>query len=324
MDTRVSVKALRYISLLLLLWCQPTIGQKPARQPKPFTGAVVDAATNAPIPMALVVLGERGSTWTDERGAFSFAGVAPLAYRLRQPEAVWVSAPGYDSQQWPLIDTAKAIIRLLARQPRQSAKECVWVGEAPAVRTCQSEWFFGGGRPGQSGYQSVYFENPRPQQRGIISSITLEIARTGFVESPLRLRVHAVSASGGPGLDIQTENLTLCLSADPFQKDSFVTYDISDYAIPVPETGFYLGLERMDFWERPCVMEPIIRAGKGWVVRPPCTFAKCRTWTWNSGQTEAGGNPTPAAENCWPRFEEALSVEVEPAPKKSSKRLEAV
>ncbi|WP_345056419.1 carboxypeptidase-like regulatory domain-containing protein [Hymenobacter glaciei] len=309
------MKSARFLVVVLLLWSQLSVAQKQAHPPRPIAGTVVDAVTNVPVPKALVV-GSRGSTWTDEQGAFSFAGLAPAPYRLRQPEAVWVSAPGYESRQWPLVDTAKPVIQLRARRHAQSAPLCVSVGEAPAVRTCESAWFFGGGRPGQKGYQSLYFENPQPHQPGIIRSITFDIARTGFRDVPFRLRVHAVSASGAPGSDILTENLVLCLYPDPFRKDSFVIYDISDYAIPAPESGFYLGLEAVEMWERPCTQEPIAGSGGGLVARPPCAFAQCRSWTWRSGQTDIRGDWTPLAENCWPRFEEALSVEVGPVPTK--------
>ena len=50
----------------------------------------------------------------------------------------------------------------------------------------------------------------------------------------------------------------------------------------------------------------------GPVLHPPYVFANTRTWE-NTGK---GWHRVMAAENCWPLYESAISVEVEPAPAK--------
>ena len=48
----------------------------------------------------------------------------------------------------------------------------------------------------------------------------------------------------------------------------------------------------------------------GPIMRPPCAFADIRTWEYVIGKGWHRANP---AESCWPLYESALSVEVEPA-----------
>ena len=49
----------------------------------------------------------------------------------------------------------------------------------------------------------------------------------------------------------------------------------------------------------------------GPVLRPPYAFADTRTWEYVNGK---GWHRITPAQNCWPRYESAISAEVEPLP----------
>ncbi|GAA4043290.1 hypothetical protein GCM10022409_31600 [Hymenobacter glaciei] len=100
------------------------------------------------------------------------------------------------------------------------------------------------------------------------------------------------------------------------QYDSF-SYDVSAYNIVVPAKGFYLGVEYLVGCDH-CWGTSLIPnyTPTGPILRPPCARADIRTWEYVIGK---GWHRATAVENCWPLYESALSVEVEPAPSQPTK-----
>ena len=79
----------------------------------------------------------------------------------------------------------------------------------------------------------------------------------------------------------------------------------------LPASGFFLALEYTvgsdNFYFMPYTTGYI---PVGPLLRPPYSFAGTRTWLY---EISKGWHRATPAQNCWPRYESALSLEVEPA-----------
>ena len=76
--------------------------------------------------------------------------------------------------------------------------------------------------------------------------------------------------------------------------------------------SFFLGLEYTVGGDKFLCFDPMDNyTPTGPVLRPPCARPDIRTWEYVIGK---GWQRATAVENCWPLYESALSVEVEPAP----------
>ena len=97
-----------------------------------------------------------------------------------------------------------------------------------------------------------------------------------------------------------------------------ITYDVGSYDIMVAGSGFYLALEPILSSDKFfCADSTVAYKPTGPVLRPPCARPDIRTWEYAIGK---GWYRATAAENCWPLYESALSVEVEPAPASPTRR----
>ena len=80
----------------------------------------------------------------------------------------------------------------------------------------------------------------------------------------------------------------------------------------VSGSGFYLALEPIYGSDKfYCTDSTVAYKHTGPMLRPPCSRADIRTWEYAIGK---GWQRATAAENCWPLYESALSVEVAPTP----------
>lgn len=293
----------------------PSTEPLPAVPTRTISGRVLDAASNAPIP-AVWVQHYLCRALTNEQGYFTLT-----TPDYQQPDALWVSTLYYEGRvRVPSSDSGNVILLLKRNGYRFRATTCAAAADSVQLHPYATRLLFG--RPGE-GWQSFYFENARHRPLGYLRTITFAIKNIEGEENVFRLRIYSVDSLGRtPGPDLLTENVLLCLFRQhPPRTTAYVTYDISEFNIPVPARGFYLGLEPTvgsDAFQ-PCQPELPNYSPTGPVLRPPCTFADCRTWTWKNTQTQDGGTWTSATENCWPLYEEALSVEaggsfIEPPP----------
>ena len=155
------------------------------------------------------------------------------------------------------------------------------------------------------------------QQAQKLRAVTFKIGGYDGI-APETFQLHIYQYNGRldapPVDDILLENFNISPSAS---ETGFLTYDVSAYNIIVPENGFFLAIEYflgdIHGLEYPLVdYKPT-----GPILRPPCARADIRTWEYVIGK---GWHRATNVENCWPLYESALSVEVEPAPKQPTGR----
>ncbi|MCI1187846.1 hypothetical protein MON38_10480 [Hymenobacter sp. DH14] len=284
-----------------------------------FSGHIFDSVSRRPIAAVLVrLISESGCDYggealTDSLGHF----VSQLNWRPRGAIYAAVKTTYYEGQVLIESDKSAEIVLLLHRNSfRFAPAACGPLADSNRVNPYASQCLFGNWP--SKGFQSFYIANPGKQAAGYLRTITFDEARMGSICSQFRLRVFAVDAvTQEPRGNILTENVMLCLFRNPTRPPRLVTYDISSFEIPVPANGFYLSLEEVTSSDKfyPCPDELPNYSPTGMVLKAPCTYEQCQTWTWKNMVTTEG-YWTPPAENCWPLYESAISVEVKPAPAK--------
>ena len=143
-----------------------------------------------------------------------------------------------------------------------------------------------------------------------LRTVSFRVGHNAFPRVPFRIRIYRYKdhLKEPPGEDLLLENIMVCSV-----KEGVITYYVSSYDIMVAGTGFYLALEPVlgsnKFY---CADSTVAYTPTGPILRPPCARADIRTWEYTIGK---GWHRATAVENCWPFYESALSVEVEPAPK---------
>lgn len=279
-----------------------------------LSGYVLDAVTKAPIPAVVVRRGWGIEALTNERGYFS-CKVSMLAYQWQYHYHDWrrFNTLYYDGQVRIRAGAPDSLTILLQRnnyrfRPGTCASAADSIHIRPYAHRFLSEMNFLADRR-----FAFYFENGSHHPLGYLRTITFDVSKLDYFYHPFRLRIYqADSLHTAPGLDLLTENVVLCFVEDSTRKTASITYDISEYNIPAPAQGFYLGLE--------AVLEEGIQPGPtgvsnysptGSLLRPPCTFSACRTWVSDGINYSKGIESTwiPMTETCWPLYEEAISVE---------------
>ena len=153
-------------------------------------------------------------------------------------------------------------------------------------------------------------QNTTTQQSLKLRTISLRIGPGGFNRDPILLHIYQYNddPEAPPGMELLNEDFLI----SP-REDGVLTYDISSSNIEVSGKGFFLALE-YPAGGSGYTYEPIPDyTPTGSILRPPRTQADIRTWVY---KTAKGWQCVTAVENCWPLYESALSVEVEPAPAK--------
>ena len=163
---------------------------------------------------------------------------------------------------------------------------------------------------GYPGSQYAFFiRDTTARQPRQLRAITFRTGHAAFSREPFRLRIYQGhdNSTAPPSEELLLETLNIV----PSQEEGVWTYDISSYNIKVSGTGFFIAMEYfvgdIHGWE-----ESIAKyTPTGPILRPACARADIRTWEYVIGK---GWQRATSAENCWPLYESAISVEVEPAP----------
>ncbi|GAA4043251.1 hypothetical protein GCM10022409_31560 [Hymenobacter glaciei] len=146
-----------------------------------------------------------------------------------------------------------------------------------------------------------------------LKTLTFRFGPNGFPQESFRVRIYQYNGpEQPPGEDLLTENCTV-----QDIHEGFLSFDISAYNVSLPPAGFFVSLEWMVTELRGITSQMQGYAPTGPILRPPCAFDDTRTWAYVFGK---GWHRATAVENCWPLYESALSVEVEPAPNQPAGR----
>ena len=138
--------------------------------------------------------------------------------------------------------------------------------------------------------------------------ITLTTGLGAFPREPFTLRIYPCNnePAAPPCANAPSEAFTV------FPLAGTATYDIDSYNVMIPAGGFYIAVDYTTSSNHASSLSALpTHTPYGPVLRPPCARADIRTWEYVIGK---GWHRATAAENCWPLYESALSVEVEPAP----------
>ena len=130
--------------------------------------------------------------------------------------------------------------------------------------------------------------------------------------NPFRLRIYQIDAgSPQPTRNLLTDNVVLCFP----KKGETHAFNLRQYKIVLPPGDFAVGLEPLVQGDKFYVCPPMLEhyQPSGVVLRPPCAFADTRTW---ESIVNTDWHRLPPAQNCWPVYENMVSVEIAPAPAK--------
>ena len=317
------MKSARFLIVALLTFmiaaaCASATLHQHSRKTLRFSGQVLDSVSHRPIAAVLVRLSDEkgcgyGEALTDSLGHF----VLHLNWKPEGPVYASVKTTYYEGRVLIVPDNlVPVVVRLHRNRFRFAAASCGPLADSGRVNPYASQRLLG--MWPSEGFQVFYMANPLKRPAGYLRTITFDEARIGNICSMFRLRMFAVDGrTREPGGNILTENVRLCLFREPWRTPKLVTYDISSFEITVPTGGFYLGLEEITSSDafHTCPDDLPNYSPKGTILRAPCSYEQCRTWTWKNALTTEG-RWTPPAEKCWPLYESALSVEVEPVPAK--------
>ena len=148
-----------------------------------------------------------------------------------------------------------------------------------------------------------------------LRTITFNTGENAFPREPFVVRIYPCSnqPAAPPVWKLLSEVVSVFPAAGTF------SYNVSDYNIIVPAGGFYISVEYLAGCDScPPSLTPLDDyTPTGPILRPPCARSDIRTWEYAAGKD---WHRATAAENCWPLYESAISVEVEPTPTPPTKR----
>ena len=275
-----------------------------------ITGYVLQAGSCKPVPgIAVRDKDSWHSARTDANGYFVLRLPNTLYQKNKQ---VVVETVFYEGSATTSADTAKPVTVLLRRNAYRPAPDGCRQ-RADTARIAPYVTMPIAGIPGTQYAFLILDSTARQPQK--LRTIAFKVGGyDGLPPESARLRIYHYDnhIDAPPGEDRLLENFFMFPS-----KEGIFTYDVSTYDIIVSATGFFLAIEYYVGGIRGGYREPIIGyTPTGPILRPPCARADIRTWGYAIGK---GWHRATAAENCWPLYESALSVEVEPAPSQPTK-----
>ena len=281
------------------------------------TGYVLDATNQQPVAGTMVhfqgvglydmLLGSRVPQ-TDAKGFFV----------LRLPVSNLVKGGYLETRtlfyegRTPLpADTAQPVTILLRRNAFRF-KPIKPNGCQPLADTAQLPSYITMPIQGLSGSQYAFLiRDTTIHQPRKLWTITLTTGPASFPREPFALRIYPCNnePAAPPCANAPSVAYTV------FPQAGTTTYYLDSYNIMVPAGGFYIAVDYTVPSDRqPSRLDVLPNyTPYGPVLRPPCARADIRTWEYVIGK---GWHRATAAENCWPLYESAISVEVEPAPAK--------
>ena len=140
-----------------------------------------------------------------------------------------------------------------------------------------------------------------------LRSVTFQISADRFVREPFTIRLYQFDGPNEP----PGQELARLGDISESTTGAF-TYDFSRNDIRVPSSGFFLTIEYSVGSDHFYAESPVVDYfPTGPILRPPSSFADTRTWFRG---TSKRWQRLSSNENCWPRYESSVGVEVEPAP----------
>ncbi|GAA4043279.1 hypothetical protein GCM10022409_31590 [Hymenobacter glaciei] len=275
------------------------------------SGYVLDAATCQP--MAGVPVAKNGAQTRTAKDGF-FRLKYPLAqyqlYMSKELDELGVYSLNYAGSAAIPADTAQRVTLLLVRNTyRFPPHGHLRPADSVHVSPCRSPWQ---SLPGSQ--RAFLIQDSSIHQPRKLRALTFRVGKEGFGREPFRVRIYQYNGPDkAPGEDLLTENFVVSAGTE-----GTLTYDLTDYDVKVSGNGFFLALEYVvsgDKFYLDYHMVGYVPTGP--VLHPPYVFANTRTWFYIIGK---GWQRQPPAENCWPLYESALSVEVEPVPKQPTGR----
>ena len=304
--------------LVLALWGMTSFAATASLQRSERTfrvaGYVLDAVSRRPVPGVLVEdeywTGEITQTRTDSNGYFV---LRLLMVRPREKiRQLIVQTVLYEGEVIVASNNEQQVVILLRRNTfRFNPYGCQQLADSARISP-----YAKGAIQGLPGSQFAFLiRDTRSRQPRQLRTVTFNTGPAGLPQEPFRLRVYPYEKQ--PVAPLGPDLLLEIIYVYP-QKGTF-SYDVSLYNIVVPYTGFYLAIEYVAGCDSHCIgLAPIPNyTPTGPILRPPCARADTRTWEYETGK---GWHRATAAENCWPLYESALSVEVEPAASPPTKR----
>ena len=269
------------------------------------TGYVLDAASRKPIPKVWVedILRLGGSfAQTDSSGHF----VMLLPKHKEKVRQLMVKTVLYEGAVTVAADTTRHVTILLQRNAfRFKPYGCQQLADSARIPR------YAGPIDGLPGSQFAFlFRDTTNRQPHKLRTFTFNTGPSGFPRWPFGVHIYPYrnqpAAPTAP--DLLLENIYI------FPQEGIFSYDVGSYNIVLLANGFYLIIEYLVGCDHCPSLSPLLNyVPTGPVLRPPCARADIRTWGYAIGK---GWHRATAAENCWPLYESALSVEVEPAPAK--------
>jgi hypothetical protein len=307
------------VALLLSVWSISGCASLHARQqdipqlqkkPSFVAGYAIDALNQQPM-AGIPIEKNGGQTVTAKDGYFrlKYRADKRVKYRwkyLGEADVLRVSSLNYAGSVTIPVDTAQRVRLLLTRNTyRFPPHGLLHAADSIHVSNCGSPWL---GFPGSQ--RAYLIQDSSCRELHKLRAITVCVGKDGFAREPFRVRIYQYNGpEQPPGKDLLTENFIISTATE----GSF-TYDLAPYDINVSGKGFFLAFEYVVGGDSFYTAEPIVGYYPiGPVLHPPYKFDDIRTWVYTIGK---GWQRSTAAENCWPLYESALSVEVEPAPTK--------
>jgi hypothetical protein len=296
--------------LVLAKWTTP----KPESKPRTITGQVLSGKTHAPVPSVMVWCG-RYQGLTNDQGRFTLT--LPRHDSAGQ-DTLQVKTHYYVGKaSVPANPISKVTIYLSRNSYRFSSGTCTPTADSVHIRPYAPQIVDELRFPGSQ--YAFFFENTLHRPLGRLRTISFDLTRFRHFYAPFRLRIYQIdSTRQAPKADLLTENvaLVLCPTRKAEGESRTMTFDISSAEIPVPAQGFYLALEGLQNGDHfyPCDSEEYPLLGNSYrptgpALHPPCSFANTRTWTWYHSRPK--WQLIPAAQNCWPLYEDAIRVEAD-------------
>ena len=265
-------------------------------------GFVLDRGNRKPVPNVAVCYG-RWQARSDANGHFvlylpaqsfesgrlltaktlHYEGSAVIPKEVSKPVTLWLRRNAYRAQRY---SKCKSPVKSVRRPPHN----------VEPIR----------GVPGN--HTALFIWNTTDRQPLKLRTLTIRIGKDGFPREPIRVRIYRYNTlDEPPAEDLLRESFNIC----PLQAGTF-TYDLSRYNVTAPSTGFFLAVEYTVGSDNLYCQDPFVSYSPiGPVLRPPCARANIRTWEY---VILKGWHRATSTENCWPLYESAISVEVEPAP----------
>jgi hypothetical protein len=308
--TRLSLRSFRLLLLSSLLsGCVASglVPQRGNRAEKTFrvSGYVLDSVGRKPAPGVLVKSNNSGhQAHTDASGHF----VLQLPHkRTNTRERLVVETLLFAGSTPVPVDTTQSVTLLLTRTAYRFAPDgCLQPTDSVHMSPVATPLL---GIPGTQ--MAFLIRDTTVHQPRKLRAVTLRVGNNGFPREPFRVRIYRYNGSGQPpGEDLLTENIGWSLP-----QEGVYSVDYLPSEVMLPAEGYFIAVEyALDLRFTLNPIEPYVPIGP--VLRPPCAFANTCTWVYATGKE---WHRATASENCWPLYESAVHIEVEPAPSPAGK-----